>query len=202
MSKASAILQFQSTRPVRGGTSSLPPPHDQHNISIHPPRAGRDYMMTMPSQPARISIHPPRAGRDAQVPIVRCGGDGFQSTRPVWGGTIIDGRNHVRQTNFNPPAPCGAGPRWHLHPRLRSDFNPPAPCGAGLALRIKQRARELFQSTRPVRGGTSIAGDGISNSVFQSTRPVRGGTVAVSSGCRRWSISIHPPRAGRDFRGI
>ena len=35
-------LVFQSTRPVRGGTITDRPKAGKENISIHPPRAGRD----------------------------------------------------------------------------------------------------------------------------------------------------------------
>ena len=78
---------FQSTRPVRGGTKQEPDTGDTLAISIHPPRAGRDYLVLMEVGSILISIHPPRAGRD------RCGVHrtrtfwGFQSTRPVRGGT-------------------------------------------------------------------------------------------------------------------
>ena len=38
---------------------------------------------------ANISIHPPRAGRDAVVSTARGHFGGFQSTRPVRGGTRV-----------------------------------------------------------------------------------------------------------------
>ena len=101
-----------------------------------------------------ISIHPPRAGRDI-------GSAGFM--RRSW--------------DFNPPAPCGAGP--DMEPKVTSTtfyFNPPAPCGAG---------QKFF-------------GRSLHIGLFQSTRPVRGGTSPVSGCCAKPPISIHPPRAGRD----
>ena len=79
-------MKFQSTRPLRGGTS----PQDGHTpfllISIHPPLAGRDRPRPFPPWRGTISIHPPLAGRDEQKQQPPAG-------RP----------------DFNPPAPCGAG---------------------------------------------------------------------------------------------
>ena len=59
---------FQSTRPVRGGTTLYP----------------------CFSHCAIISIHPPRAGRDVKLFPRDLTGQKFQSTRPVRGGTIAD----------------------------------------------------------------------------------------------------------------
>ena len=78
---------FQSTRPVRGATPLLERPGAYILISIHAPRAGRDLVDIIGLLANRISIHAPRAGRDtgyAQAngtPIL------FQSTRPVRGAT-------------------------------------------------------------------------------------------------------------------
>ena len=125
----------------------------------------------------------------------------FQSTRPVRGGTFLEALRHggraisihppragrdplylLRQADrddFNPPAPCGAGPLVEVgFFGVGLDFNPPAPCGAGPSFPAASKAANIFQSTRPVRGGTRLD---------RSLRP----TVL---------ISIHPPRAGRDRR--
>ena len=127
--------RFQSTRPVRGGTTDLRKFAHCGTISIHPPRAGRDYP---------------------------------------------DNHPEARDLDFNPPAPCGAGPVVKASKAKVTDFNPPAPCGAGRrtfeslssrswisihpprAGRDPQRFRPTaptgkFQSTRPVRGGTPVA---------------------------------------------
>ena len=78
-------------------------------ISIHPPRVGRDGNMFTEAVYTKISIHPPRVGRDFSGAERRhwpgyfnppspcgegqCGPDYckipklFQSTLPVWGGT-------------------------------------------------------------------------------------------------------------------
>ena len=57
----------------------------------------------------------------------------------------------------------------------------------------------LFQSTRPVRGATLIIQDAIQGSIFQSTRPVRGATFHAVAHALPLGISIHAPRAGRDW---
>ena len=56
--------EFQSTRPLRGGTSVLTGPSLNRLISIHPPLAGRDEDELYHSCKRDISIHPPLAGRD------------------------------------------------------------------------------------------------------------------------------------------
>ena len=146
-------LSFQSTRPVRGGTRVPGTGDPVPDISIHPPRAGRDFTRTKGSAPSM---------------------------------------------NFNPPAPCGAGPAQQKGPPGPHDFNPPAPCGAGLEDGTIPEVSVVFQSTRPVRGGTY---DNVRLPILMriSIHPPRAGRdlhpcwIQVPS-----RISIHPPRAGRD----
>ena len=109
------------------------------DISIHPPLAGRDQAADRAQRDCRISIHPPLAGRDLAAAHLM-----------------------TFHYDFNPPAPCGAGPPTRPSPRCGSDFNPPAPCGAGpLDVALGLRHAE-FQSTRPLRGGTATPGARIS----------------------------------------
>ena len=145
-----------------------------------------------------ISIHPPLAGRDRALCVPTFCGNHFNPPAPCGAGlhTI---RYTYRGDHFNPPAPCGAG-RDRASPEGRqTDFNPPAPCGAGppllpllpqlfpisihppLAGRDPRCCRCCpscfqFQSTRPLRGGTAPSSFGGACPVFQSTRPLRGGT--------------------------
>ena len=78
------------------------------------------------------------------------------------------------------------------------DFNPPAPCGAGRNSLPLSVVMLLFQSTRPVRGGT------IDSSILMQNRsisihPPRAGRDRHRTNClAHRPISIHPPRAGRD----
>ena len=122
---------FQSTRPVRGGTAKdTDCATNKQFQSTRPVRGGTGGRGDLCRTP-KISIHPPRAGRD-----------GFGCT------------NTYSQTDFNPPAPCGAG-----HDAVQDRVN-----------------ELLFQSTRPVRGGTDVGHLAVILRGFQSTRPVRGGT--------------------------
>ena len=170
-----------------------------HKISIHPPHAGRDGNGGDTFFVKGISIHPPHAGRDYVTAIRFMAFCPFQSTRPMRGGTWTSWRRTMGFQDFNPPAPCGAGP---------AEMSPPFPYTE-------------FQSTRPMRGGT-LGGGILDNTLgisihpphagrdwkqttkmawdkkFQSTRPMRGGTNLTSALTKIFSISIHPPHAGRD----
>ena len=59
------ITPFQSTRPMRGATLSLPAFAFDDMISIHAPHAGRDEVEGYNLFCTYISIHAPHAGRDA-----------------------------------------------------------------------------------------------------------------------------------------
>ena len=86
-------------------------------ISIHAPRVGRDCPHRQHRKHRKISIHAPRVGRDAHHatpsavkityfnPRAPCGarrfcingkllGERFQSTRPVWGATLVSAKSH------------------------------------------------------------------------------------------------------------
>ena len=145
--------EFQSTRPVRGGTRICDCRSTGGRISIHPPRAGRDKGKFYIPSDGVISIHPPRAGRDNDGlltgkraihfnPPAPCGAGPaqacdtrntvqFQSTRPVRGGTCAGSPFlSFDAISIHPPR-AGRDP---LAPRVlavASHFNPPAPCGAG-----------------------------------------------------------------------
>ena len=81
----------------------------RHGISIHAPRAGRDILIEVDGKTVVISIHAPHAGRDRKSYPCRMGGS----------------------TYFNPRAPCGARPLVPgIYQLLKNHFNPRAPCGA------------------------------------------------------------------------
>ena len=77
---------FQSTRPVRGATTLKALPLLRLSISIHAPRAGRDYARSVK-----------RLSTGDFNPRAPCGA---RPTRPR--------RPHRRPQDFNPRAPCGA----------------------------------------------------------------------------------------------
>ena len=198
------LLEFQSTRPVRGATRATGKTYGSLLISIHAPRAGRDRLPNIlitssndfnPRAPcgARLpgferlmerlgfqSTRPVR-GATAIEAIIKRGNDAFQSTRPVRGAT------HPRflalcKSGISIHAPRAGrdgGQKW-----LRStltDFNPRAPCGARPQTPADQSSLAVFQSTRPVRGATPTAPVGSMHGTFQSTRPVRGATTSTYS---------------------
>ena len=80
---------FQSTRPVWGATCSFTSWSGSGRVSIHAPRVGRDC-----GQVLDILRHPcfnPRAPCGARPFFARSSFnfDEFQSTRPVWGATVL-----------------------------------------------------------------------------------------------------------------
>ena len=146
---------FQSTRPMRGATST-------HNlfitrtcISIHAPHAGRDGMSrcSHPAQPS-ISIHAPHAGRDPAAPKQKA---------------------LVLLISIHAPH-AGRDRGMDLKSRLEWNFNPRAPCGARPTTSAQAHSHITFQSTRPMRGATCQQQSLAYTQIFQSTRPMRGAT--------------------------
>ena len=195
-------VQFQSTRPMRGGTTGKPSRGATGAFqSTRPVRGGTRGWAHISSPMSYFN------------PPAPCGA----------------GRKHSRQItvnlDFNPPAPCGAGHcKGWMSSRATSHFNPPAPCGAGRyskrkwsvyttisihpprAGRDKMAADMLtfgrFQSTRPVRGGTCVGLEAPPLKLFQSTRPVRGGTNSCVAYTRSIIFqSTRPVRGGTKHTG-
>ena len=122
-------LLFQSTRPVRGGTTHVIINSPEELISIHPPRAGRDFLVISLLVSSWISIHPPRAGRD---------------------GSYLQRWSFRKTISIHPPR-AGRDVPAHLLHRDFDDFNPPAPCGAGLA--VTKALLSFTISIHPPRAG-------------------------------------------------
>ena len=144
-------------------------------ISIHPPRAERDSSQLVSTQTSIISIHPPRAGRD----MLLASTDSCTSISihpPRAGRDSVSALRALHWSNFNPPAPCGAGRNWNDCRPHQTYFNPPAPCGAGLQVIMTGAILGYFNPPAPCGAGPS------SPPPFLDPLP----------------ISIHPPRAGRD----
>ena len=134
MDSVRQTTHFQSTRPLRGETSTLPREiRENHLFSIHSPLAGRDSTGIAPIR-ALLDFQSTRPLRGetqiAQFALGCC--CTFQSTRPLRGETALD----MTQTEF------------------AQIFNPLAPCGARLMCAIVRVALGFFQSTRPLRGET------------------------------------------------
>ena len=145
---------FQSTRPVRGGTRTLPASL-RAMLNFNPPAPCGAGLLPAGFHPNQHYFNPPApCGAGPGHHVFCASGDVFQSTRPVRGGTPSSeivrsatgisihppraGRDaglqllHSIFNDFNPPAPCGAG-LIHTMGSFSSisNFNPPAPCGAG-----------------------------------------------------------------------
>jgi len=169
-------------------------------VSIHAPRAGRD-----PAKFTRLAYHPQ-----------------FQSTRPARGATGGAAAGGVPCSGFNPRAPRGARLNSVAMWSHSFCFNPRAPRGARpsaapsyaslkkvsihapRAGRDRQRQglrwrpwsfnpRAPRGARPPTTSATSATGP------FQSTRPARGATCIGIVARNLVSVSIHAPRAGRDF---
>ena len=170
---------FQSTHPVRGATGTqfrLGVPGIYFNPRA--PRGARLFCYTETLCHCHISIHEPRVGRDWENQFGQNKMQLFQSTRPVWGATLIS-FGSIRDISFQSTRPV-----W----------------GATWESSVHVPTHSRFQSTRPVWGATTgCSGTRIRFNLFQSTRPVWGATIPVI----RLSvpanvISIHAPRVGRD----
>ena len=103
------------------------------SVSIHAPRAGRDWGRRTYSR--RRKRFNPRAPCGARLVC-----------RRIWSGIW----------SFNPRAPCGARPRRRVRGCSISRFNPRAPCGARPRMLYFSPSFSMFQSTRPVRGATQL----------------------------------------------
>ena len=147
---------------------------------------------------------------------------GFQSTHPVWGGTLgALGNAIVCCISIHPPRVgwdsawqiCCCSQSWKFqstHPvwggtplpesfrRQTCDFNPPTPCGVGLSPGRNCPGHFYFNPPTPCGVGHKPDTRPFAKTSFQSTHPVWGGTGGAAGTLRAGGISIHPPRAGWD----
>ena len=171
---------FQSTRPVRGATQAprfctMPLQKFQ---STRPVR-GATICLNLRSPLISISIHAPRAGRDGHILAAGLEILGISIHAPRAGRDRCTVFAVFLARHFNPRAPCGArlSAPGIFHPPKH--FNPRAPCGARpVCMPNKEHASLNFNPRAPC-----------------GARPERTGMVQ-----RAWYISIHAPRAGRDWR--
>ena len=147
-------LQFQSTLPARGATSTgTPNPDFPRDFNPRSPHGERQiHCIHIVPQPA-ISIHAPRTGSDHQVRRFRQH-QVFQSTLPARGAT-------PNLYIYLPPSIIS------IHaPRTGSDTH-----------QVRRfRQHQVFQSTLPARGATDRWQMYHNCQAFQSTLPARGAT--------------------------
>ena len=124
------------------------------SISIHPPLAGRDNPAALPTSAEKDFNPPAPCGAGPYKASARGWQRKFQSTRPLRGGTGYGAlQRAVTQISIHPPL-AGRDPAALTFTGAATDFNPPAPCGAGPGASFGSPWRGGFQSTRPLRGGT------------------------------------------------
>ena len=153
--------------------------------------------------PLVVSIHPPRVGRDSSSSTSTALLLRFQSTLPVWGGTVHLFPALPAEPVFQSTLPVWGGTTYDLAVLSWNNvsIHPPR-VGRDQCSGANSESARMFQSTLPVWGGT-IRSIKRSSSTFVSIHPPRVGrdrqfwTVQQPS-----RVSIHPPRVGRDLPPI
>ena len=127
--------EFQSTLPVGGATSELPPGL-LHHLHFNPrsPWGERRTDRLRQQVAFNISIHAPRGGA-TRLRHLRPGLHPNFNPRSPWGERLVPGRMFPALSNFNPRSPWGERPGNSPAPSTRSP---------------------RFQSTLPVGGATSM----------------------------------------------
>ena len=148
----------------------------------------------------RFADFNPRApcGARRNLSAIGGGGQGFQSTRPVWGATL---RLPVPRLpcRFQSTRPRGARPLPPLNlAHQHRPFQSTRPRGARLSFPNARCLSLQFQSTRPRGARHLIVPPNFSYSAFQSTRPAWGATSQDTGVQAHKHISIRAPLVGRD----
>jgi len=216
------LFEFQSTRPARGATSATRLRGRPWPVTIHAPRAGRDAAETTclsasasfnpraprgarqmlgysDPRPIKVSIHAPRAGRDLGSFMGR-GLLGCFNPRAPRGARHARNPEGWRRRHVSIHAPrAGRDLGSFMGRGLLGCFNPRAPRGARLERASHGRKVRGFNPRAP-RGARHLPiFNHIVPQMFQSTRPARGATALLLRRGGREGVSIHAPRAGRDW---
>ena len=145
-----------------------------------------------------ISIHPPRVGRDSSAPCYNKHGPLISIHPPRVGRDKIFGQGGQGfRISIHPPrvgrdAPFGDALAMDVN------FNPPSPCGEGHSNSIGVELCSRFQSTLPVWGGTSGRWPWYLHRSISIHPPRVGRDIINPQLPPNIRISIHPPRVGRD----
>ncbi len=175
-----ALTIFQSTRPLRGATSSgrRAGLHSGH-FNPRAPYGARPE----PSAPATATTDfNPRAPYGARR------GNSLRAPIPTY---------------FNPRAPYGARLRTNENVGGLFDISIHAPLtGRDGWLRFCQRENSNFNPRAPYGARRHAISKRTVTNKFQSTRPLRGATKSVGDARKLLCISIHAPLTGRDYSGM
>ena len=132
----------------------------QYYISIHAPLAGCDPgLLLLLFFGIKISIHAPLAGCDRRTLVIPSSFDGFQSTHPLRGATLLCLRRakNKRISIHAPLAGCDKPPNQAQVKIFY--FNPRTPCGVRPSRSCSRPSTTAtFQSTHPLRGATAGTG--------------------------------------------
>ena len=208
-------MEFQSTLPARGATTSISSTSSTSKISIHAPRTGSDSALSVRLPGRTISIHAPRTGSDGacrwrldspahfnprsphgerpRFTTARCAPCSFQSTLPARGATYSRDNHHcLGLISIHAPRTGSDELGRHQQSIQRVYFNPRSPHGERRRRNMAVRAYPEFQSTLPARGATVIGNaERKIQSAFQSTLPARGATTFPQSP-RTSTINFNP----------
>ena len=168
---------FQSSRPLRGATQSrILWCLAQLGFQSSRPLRGATHCLVPLCVLRLISILAPLTGRDAQLVNGTNMAMAFQSSRPLRGATVY-GDIVASDGDFNPRAPCGARLTGGTVAAAISNFNPRAPCGARHVPQRRPAKRGAISILAPLAGRDRMAGMTQTElAAFQSSRPLRGAT--------------------------
>ena len=149
--------------------------------------------------PGRYFNPPSPCGEGQQVQRMDSATRKFQSTLPVWGGTVVlYDCLLILKISIHPPRVGRDGSASRCAFR-KSSFHSTLPVWGGTTVSKAKRAANNI-SIHPPRVGRDLSVSMLfaTGGVFQSTLPVWGGTEYAAGAFTSFIISIHPPRVGRD----
>ena len=195
-----AVMQFQSTHPLRGATWRKGRGQHRHLISIHAPLAGCDrdrggFRFRTADFNPRTPCGVRRQPRDQHGLPGR-----FQSTHPLRGATFVAAIS-IASARISIHAPLAGCDMDAMDTVLTYEISIHAPL-AGCDLRGQHGSMQrLAISIHAPLAGCDNNAQTVADTVqaFQSTHPLRGATVATVTITDKDGISIHAPLAGCDM---
>ena len=198
---ARSLAKFQSTRPSRGETDQRRKAYALMGISIHSPLAGRDLNHVGVGLLVRAIFQSTRPSRGETGEAVFVDYDVIISIHsPLAGRDYRFQRRSANRWQFQSTRPSrGETPHARRLDDGQQYFNPLAPRGARLFLGGGNSAICSISIHSPLAGRDYMLGCACAlTGKFQSTRPSRGETKFYKRDFDTGRISIHSPLAGRD----